>query len=69
MTNFLLSVLRGLEALFVENNALALGILAVVAAAAIVATLLRNATWASGLILVVGSLGVLLMSVVKARCR
>jgi hypothetical protein len=55
--------------LFVEDGAFALATLAVVAAAGIWAVLIPNATQASGAILLVGCLGVLLLNVTPARRR
>jgi hypothetical protein len=65
----LIAVAASLARLFVEEGALALAILAVVAAAGICAALIPNAATASGAILLAGCLGVLLLNVMQARRR
>ena len=65
----LIDALRELSGLFVEDGALALAIVAVVAVAGICALLLPNATWARGVILLFGSIGVLFINVTKAQRR
>jgi hypothetical protein len=59
----------GLLGLFVEDGALALTIVAVVALAGLVAALAPAATWASGCILLFGCLGVLVLNVLTAKRR
>lgn len=63
----LISALQELSGLFVEDGALALAIVAIVAVAGICTLLIPNATWATGAILLFGCLGVLLINVMKAR--
>jgi hypothetical protein len=63
----LIGVAASLAGLFVEDGALALAILGVVAAAAICAALVPNAAPACGAILLFGCLGVLLLNVIRAR--
>jgi len=58
-----------LAGLFVEDGALALAILGVVAAAGICAVLVPTARAASGAILLFGCLGVLLLNVIRAGRR
>jgi hypothetical protein len=58
-----------LAGLFVEDGALALAILGVVAAAGICAALFPNAAPASGVILLFGCPGVLLLNAIQARNR
>lgn len=65
----LIGIAARLVGLFVEDGAFALAILAVVAAAGICAALVPNATPASGAILLLGCLGVLLLNVIRARRR
>ena len=65
----LIDALRELSGLFVEDGALALAIVAVLAVAGICALLLPNATWARGVILLFGSIGVLFIDVMKAQRR
>jgi len=55
-----------LAGLFVEDGALALAILGVVAAAGICAVLVPTAGPASGAILLLGCLGVLLLNAIRA---
>ncbi|MFZ1152510.1 MAG: hypothetical protein WAR76_22710 [Xanthobacteraceae bacterium] len=59
--------LRELAGLFVEDGALALAIIAVVAVAGIVAALAPSASWLAGLILLCGCLGVLIGNVAMAK--
>jgi hypothetical protein len=63
----LIGVLKELVGLFVEDGALALAIVAVVASAAICAFVIPNAAPASGAILLFGCLGVLVSNVIRAR--
>jgi hypothetical protein len=65
----LIGIALSLAALFVEDGALALAILGVVAAAGICAALIPNATPAIGAILLFGCLGVLLLNVIRAGRR
>lgn len=62
----LVSVLRELFGLFVDDGALALAILAVVALAAVLAAFLPGAPLAGGAVLVFGCLGVLLANTLLA---
>jgi hypothetical protein len=59
--------LRELVGLFVEDGALALGIIAVVIVAGLVAALATAASWLSGLILLCGCLGALVFNVAAAK--
>ena len=59
--------LRELVGLFVEDGALALAIIAIVALAGIVAALAPSAWWLSSSILLLGSLGVLVLNVAMAK--
>jgi hypothetical protein len=59
--------LRELLGLFVEDGALALAIIAVVVVAGIIAALVPAASWLSGLILLLGCLGVLIGNVAMAK--
>lgn len=63
----LTDLIKELAGLFVEDSALALAILAVVAVAAITALLLPDLAVLTGAILVLGSVGVLLANVMTAR--
>lgn len=65
----LMGIAGSLAGLFVEDGALALAILGVVAIAGICATLVPNAGPASGAILLFGCLGVLLLNVIRAGRR
>jgi hypothetical protein len=65
----LVNVLREIAGLFVDDGALALAILAVVAAAGIAAILIPEIPLAAGAILMFGCLGVLLLNVVRAGRR
>ena len=61
----LIGALQELSGLFVEDGALALAIVVVVAAVGICALLIPDAAWARGAILVFGCLGVLFVNVMK----
>jgi hypothetical protein len=63
----LINVLHELAGLFVEDRALALGILFVVMVATISTVLIPNIAWVNGAILLFGCLVVLLLNVMKAR--
>lgn len=65
----LTSLLRDLVKLFVDDGALALAIVAVVAAAAILATLMPAAPLAAGAVLLFGCLGSLLANTIRAGRR
>lgn len=65
----LISIGISLAGLFVEDGALALAILGVVAAAGTCAALVPDAASASGAILLFGCLGVLLLNVIRAGRR
>jgi hypothetical protein len=65
----LASLLRELAGLFVDDGALALAIIAVVIAAAILATLMPDVPLAAGAILLFGCLGVLLSNSIRAGRR
>jgi hypothetical protein len=65
----LIGIAASLAGLFVEDGALALAILGVVAAAGICTALIPNAAPASGAILLLGCLSVLLLNVIWARRR
>jgi hypothetical protein len=65
----LIATLRELAGLFVEDGALALSIVVVVAIAGVVALLAPGAAWLSGLILLCGCLGVLVGNVASAGRR
>lgn len=69
VASFAASLVTSLAGLFVEDGALALAILGVVAAAGICAALMPNAALASGAILLFGCLSVLLLNVMRARRR
>jgi hypothetical protein len=65
----LTSLLRELVKLFVDDGALALAIVAVVAAAAILAAMMSAAPLAAGAVLLFGCLGALLANTIRAgRC-
>jgi hypothetical protein len=65
----LANMLRELAGLFVDDGALALAIIAVVAFAGMVATSTPQASLAAGAVLLLGCLGVLFASaVVAGRC-
>jgi hypothetical protein len=63
------SLLRELIKLFVDDGALALAIVAVVAAAAILAMMMPAVPLASGAVLLLGCLGVLFANTVTAGRR
>jgi hypothetical protein len=67
--NTLLSALRELTGLFVDDGALALEIVAVVVLAAISASLIPDVPLAAGGTLLLGCLGVLFANVARARRR
>jgi hypothetical protein len=67
--SMLSSVLRELASLFVDDGALALAIVAIVAAAGIMAALLPDVPLAAGAILLFGCLGVLLANTLSAGWR
>ena len=67
--NALAAVVRELVGLFVDDGALALAIIAVVVAAGLAAAFAPAAAWASGGILLLGCLGVLLLNVMTAKRR
>jgi len=62
-------MLRELAGLFVDDGALALAIIAIVALAGIVAMLIPDVPLAAGAILLFGCLGVLLSNVARAGQR
>jgi hypothetical protein len=62
----LVSILREVVGLFVDDGSLALAILAVVALAAVLAVLAPGAPLAAGAVLVLGCLGVLLANTLRA---
>lgn len=64
--NAVVSVLRELAGLFIDDGSLALAILAVIVVAGIVSTLLPGVPLAAGATLVFGCLGVLLVNVARA---
>jgi hypothetical protein len=61
--------LRELLALFVDDGALALAVVAIVALAAIVAALMPTLPLAAGTVLLLGCLGALLLNAVRAGRR
>ena len=63
------SVLREIAGLFVDDGALALAIIAIVALAGIVVTLMPDVPLAAGAILLFGCLGVLFSNAVRAGRR
>lgn len=63
----LLALLRDVVGLFVDDGSLALAILGVVAIAAIVAALTPNMPLLAGAVLLAGSLGVLVVNVMRAE--
>jgi hypothetical protein len=67
--NAVVSVLRELAGLFVDDGALALAIVAVIAIAGIVSSLMPDMPLAAGAILLFGCLGVLVANVARARHR
>jgi hypothetical protein len=67
--NAVVSVVRELVGLFVDDGSLALAILAVIALAGIFSTLIPDIPLAAGAILLFGCLGVLLANVARAVQR
>lgn len=65
----LAGLLRELAGLFVDDGALALAILGVVALAAIVAALMPGASLLAGAVLLFGCLGVLILNTMRAASR
>jgi len=63
------NVLRELAGLFVDDGALALAIVAIVALAGLTAAMMPDVPLAAGTILLFGSLGVLLLNTVRAGRR
>jgi hypothetical protein len=63
------SLLRELIGLFVDDGALALALVAVVAAAGLVALLVPAASWPGGCILLFGCLGALVVNVLRTKRR
>ena len=67
--NTLAAIVRELVGLFVDDGALALAIGAVVVVAGVAAAFAPAVPWASGSILLLGCLGVLLLIVMSAKRR
>ena len=67
--NMLTAVMRELFGLFVDDGALALGVGAIVLLAALSTVLIPDRPLATGAILLLGCLGVLLMNVARAARR
>jgi hypothetical protein len=67
--NMLAAVIRELFGLFVDDGSLALGVLAVVLLAAVSTALVPDLPLATGAILLLGCLGVLMASVARAARR
>jgi hypothetical protein len=65
----LAALLGQLAGMFVEDGALALAIIGVVVLAGLVAVLVPTESWLSGIILLLGCLGVLVTNVVRAKRR
>jgi hypothetical protein len=65
----LLGLLRELAGLFVDDGALALAILGVVALAAIFVALMPGASLLAGAVLLFGCLGVLILNTMRAASR
>jgi hypothetical protein len=65
----LAALLRELAGLFVEDGALALAVIGVVVLAGLVAALVPVQSWLSGIILLLGCLGVLVTNVATAKRR
>jgi len=65
----LATVLRELAGLFVDDGALALAIIAVVALAGMMTALMPGLPLAAGAVLLFGCLGALLLNVISARRR
>jgi hypothetical protein len=64
-----IALLQELAGLFVEDGALALAIVAIVALAGILAAFFPVIPWGSGAVLLFGCLGVLFVNVMKSRRR
>ena len=64
-----MAVLRELVGLFVDDGALALAIIAIVALAGIMATMLPGVPLVAGAFLLFGCLGALLVNAIRARHR
>jgi len=67
--NTLANLLREIAGLFVDDGALALAIIAIVAVAGIAATLMPGVPLAAGAILLFGCLGVLFSNAVRSGRR
>lgn len=67
--NMLTAVLRELFGLFVDDGALALGVCAVVLLAALSTLLIPDRPLATGALLLLGCLGVLMMNLARAARR
>ena len=65
----LAALLQELAGLFVEDGALALAIIGVVVLAGLVAAFVPAQSWLSGIILLLGCLGVLVTNVATAKRR
>jgi hypothetical protein len=65
----LAALLGQLAGMFVEDGALALAIIGVVVLAGLVAVLVPAESWLSGVILLLGCLGVLVTNVARAKRR
>ena len=65
----LAALLGQLAGMFVEDGALALAIIGVVVLAGLVAVLVPAESWLSGIILLLGCLGVLVTNVASAKRR
>ena len=63
------ALLQELAGLFVEDGALALAIIGVVVLAGLVAAFVPAQSWLSGIILLLGCLGVLVTNVATAKRR
>ncbi len=64
-----IGIVQALAGLFIDDGALAFAVIIVVAVAGICVALLPSAPWASGAILLFGSLGALLVNVMRAHPR
>lgn len=62
-------ILQELIGLFVDDGALALALIGTIAIAALAALLMPGGTVAAGIVLVAGSLGTLVLNVVRAARR
>jgi hypothetical protein len=69
MMRNLAALLRELAGLFVEDGALALAIIGVVVLAGLVAAFVPAQSWLSGIILLLGCVGVLVTNVATAKRR